>query len=45
MSFRQVRNPQAKNSVDTIAMALKSVFAGATCGMAADWLGVVMAQG
>jgi uncharacterized membrane protein len=46
MSFRQVRKPQAKKSVDTMAMALVSVFAGTLCAMltASDWLRVVMAE-
>ena len=46
MSFRQVRNPQAKNSVDTMAMALVSVLIGAVCGMlaASGWLRVVMIE-
>lgn len=45
MSLRTVRNPQAKNSVETIAMALVSVFSGTLTARLAgpDWLRVVMA--
>lgn len=47
MSFRQVRKPQAKNKVETMAMARRSVFSGARSGGAAteaDWLGIAMWQ-
>jgi hypothetical protein len=34
MSFRQVRKPQAKNRVETMAIAPSSVFGGALLGSA-----------
>ena len=45
MSFRQVRKPQAKNSVETIAMARRSVFSGALASVAmagSGWLKIAM---
>jgi len=45
MSFRQVRNPQAKNRLETIAIARKSVFSGARPSGAvtgSDWLRIAM---
>ena len=47
MSFRQVRKPQAKNRVETIAMALRSVFSGIVeeALPARDGVNVVMAAG
>jgi len=46
MSFRQVRNPQAKNRVETMAIARRSVFCGTLSGTVAvsDWLRVAMAR-
>src|SRR6476619_7509747 len=45
MSFRQVRKPQAKNRVETMAIARWSVFSGAVRGTVAgpDWLKMAMA--
>lgn len=45
MSFRHVRKPQAKNRVETMAIARRSVFSGAVLGTVAgpDWLRVAMA--
>jgi hypothetical protein len=45
MSFRQVRKPQAKNSVETIAMARRSVLWEARSSFvltASDWLRIAM---
>jgi hypothetical protein len=42
MSLRTVRNPQAKNSVETMAMAAVSVLAGAEMLTDSDWLRVAM---
>jgi hypothetical protein len=47
MSFRQVRKPQAKKRVETIAMARWSVFSGALRGavlIRSDWLRVAMTR-
>ena len=47
MSFRQVRKPQAKNSVETIAMARPSVFSGARASVVLagpDWLRIAMQE-
>lgn len=44
MSFRQVRKPHAKNRVETMAIARRSVFCGMLSGTVtvSDWLRVAM---